>query len=59
MFLDIHLKKLKDGNDFIVEGLVENWDTSKPITFIIKKNEGKDNYTVSNDLFEDKFTLDL
>ena len=53
-------KKIKrDGNDFIVEGLVENWDTSKPITFIIKKNEGKDNYTVSNDLFEDKFTLDL
>ena len=49
----------KDGNDFIVEGLVENWDSSKPITFIIKKNEGKDNYTVSNDLFEDKFTLDL
>lgn len=49
----------KDGNDFIVEGLVENWDTSKPVTFIIKKNEGKDNYTVSNDLFEDKFTLDL
>ena len=53
-------KKIKkDGNDFIVEGLVENWDASKPITFIIKKNEGKDNYTVSNDLFEDKFTLDL
>ena len=53
-------KKIKkDGNDFIVEGLVENWDSSKPITFIIKKNEGKDNYTVSNDLFEDKFTLDL
>ena len=53
-------KKIKkDGNDFIVEGLVENWDTSKPITFIIKKNEGKNNYTVSNDLFEDKFTLDL
>ena len=49
----------KDGNDFIIEGLVENWDTSKPVTFIIKKNEGKDNYTVSNDLFEDKFTLDL
>ena len=53
-------KKIKkDGNDFIVEGLVENWDSSKPITFIIKKNEVKDNYTVSNDLFEDKFTLDL
>lgn len=49
----------RDNGNIVIEGVMESDVDSKPVTFLITKNENADNYTVSNNLFEDKFILEL